>query len=156
TAGIIVYNTNLRRALRESKALAAESRQRLVRLQVAQGAHALDEGDWYGALVWFSEALTLDQGHPERERMHRLRIAAVLRQCPPLLQTWFHDAPVRHAEFSRDGRYVLTVSEDHTARVWDAATGEPAGPPLKHQGAVLHGDFRADGLAVVTASKDNT
>ena len=28
-----------------------------------------------------------------------------------------------HAEFSPDGRRVVTASADHTARVWDAATG---------------------------------
>ena len=38
------------------------------------------------------------------EEMHRFRLGALLRHCPPLVQVWFHDGPVRHAEFSRDGR----------------------------------------------------
>ena len=37
--------------------------------------------------------------------------------------------------FSRDGRRLATASEDGTARVWDAATGEPVTPLLPHGGA---------------------
>ena len=38
--------------------------------------------------------------------------------------------------FSPDGKTVLTGSDDKTARLWDAATGRPLGPPMTHQGAV--------------------
>src|SRR5262249_16338570 len=33
---------------------------------------------------------------------------------------------------SADGRYLLTSGGDFTARVWETATGAPAGPPFKH------------------------
>ena len=36
--------------------------------------------------------------------------------------------------FSPDGKTVLTGSEDKTARLWDAATGKPIGPPMHASG----------------------
>src|SRR5207237_93972 len=42
------------------------------------------------------------------------------------------------------------------ARVWDAATGEPVTPPLKHGGEVHYASFSPDGRRVATASEDGT
>ena len=63
-----------------------------------------------------------------------------------------HQDRVYDAEFSPDGLRVVTASEDKTARVWDASTGEPIGKPMTHQGIVKHAGFSPDGLRVVTAS----
>src|SRR5207248_125719 len=54
------------------------------------------------------------------------------------------------ANFSRDGRFVVTGSDDGTARVWDAATGEPVGPMLLHNGTVIQALFSPDGKHVLT------
>jgi WD40 repeat protein len=51
---------------------------------------------------------------------------------------------------------VVTASEDHTARVWNAATGEPLTNVLEHQAAVMIAAFSPDGTRVVTASEDYT
>jgi hypothetical protein len=156
TVGAIVHTVQLQKALGEVNHHAEESRQRLVRLHVAQGAHSLEDDDWFGALVWFAEALRLDEGREDREEMHRVRIAAVLRQCPRPVQLWFHDGPVWHAAFSPDGRQVLTTGEDGTAHVWDVGTGEAVGPPLRHKAAIWPGAFSPDGRSVVTAGRDGT
>ena len=36
--------------------------------------------------------------------------------------------------FSPDGKTILTGSDDGTARLWDAATGRPVGPPIRARG----------------------
>jgi WD40 repeat protein len=153
-AGGIVYEVRLSQALNEATNNAEESRRRLVRLQVAEGTHALDEGDWLGSLVWFAEALNLDPGDAKRERMHRARFGAVLRRCPRLILLGLHDAPVCAARFSPDGRLLITASEDQTAQVWDVRAGKSVGTPLRHDGAVLTAAFSPDGQAVVTAGAD--
>src|SRR5204863_189768 len=133
----------------------AEAEERQVRLNVAAGMQRVEDGDLFGSLPWLVEALRLDKKAPRRE-IDRTRLAAVLRQTPKLVQLWSHDGPVLYAEFSPDGRRVVTASADNTARVWDTSTGKPITPPLKHNGPVFHAAFSPDGRRVVTASADGT
>src|SRR5262249_11445063 len=58
--------------------------------------------------------------------------------------------------FSPDGKWIATASWDGTARLWFAATGEPAGPALQHRGEVLAVTFSPDGKRLVTGSRDGT
>jgi WD40 repeat protein len=53
-------------------------------------------------------------------------------------------------EYSRDGRRIVTGSEDRTARVWDAATGEAISPWLIHQYEIQAVQFAPDGERIVT------
>jgi WD40 repeat protein/tRNA A-37 threonylcarbamoyl transferase component Bud32 len=151
-----LYQVRLTQALNEATRSAEESRQRLVRLGVAEGGHALDDGDWPGSLAWFGEALQLDHGDARHEKIHRIRFGAVLRMCPRLILVGCHAGPVVEARFSPDGRYLVTASEDHTAQVWDLGAGQPFGLPLQHEGAVTAASFSPDGRAIVTASADGT
>jgi WD40 repeat protein len=131
-------------------------RKSLVRLSVANGNHYLDDEDEYGSLVWFARALQLEQD-AARQQVHRVRFAAVLRECPRLGQLWFHKDGVTDVAFSPDGRWVLTASADNTARVWDSRTGEPRfDAPLRHDYFVRRAAFSPDGERIVTASEDQT
>jgi WD40 repeat protein len=56
--------------------------------------------------------------------------------------------------FSPDGRSILTASSDHTARLWDVATGKPIGPPMRHDGPVVRAAFAGDGTMIHTATHD--
>ena len=69
-----------------------------------------------------------------------------------------HPPPSRlnEAVFSPDGKLVLTAGRDGTARLWDAATGQPVGDPLEHTDAVRAAAFRPDGKVILTGSSDRT
>jgi WD40 repeat protein len=58
--------------------------------------------------------------------------------------------------FRRDGQRLVTASNDGTARVWDAATGEPLVPPMRHRHFVRAAEFSPDGKWIVTASADGS
>jgi WD40 repeat protein len=67
-----------------------------------------------------------------------------------------HQQTVRDAEWSADGTRVATASDDGTAQVWDAATGQPVSPPLVHAKGVQRVAFDPAGDRVITASWDGT
>ena len=67
-----------------------------------------------------------------------------------------HGRAISSAAFSPDGRRIVTVSDDKTARVWDAESGKPVGEPMAHDNAINSAAFSPDGRRIVTASEDKT
>jgi WD40 repeat protein len=65
-----------------------------------------------------------------------------------------HSDYVNGAAFSPDGRYVLTGSGDHTAKLWDATTGKAIRTFNGHSGPINSVAFSADGKYVLTAGWD--
>jgi WD40 repeat protein/tetratricopeptide (TPR) repeat protein len=139
------------RQRRRAEDNAENSRRLLVRQYLASGTRLLDDGDLAGSLVWFAKALKHDGKDPHRAEMHSTRLAAVLRQCPRLVQVWFHDEPLRQAAFSPDGRRVVTVAAD-AARVWDAARGKLVFTCPKRDRDLGQALFSPDGRLLLTAT----
>src|SRR5262249_18571657 len=57
--------------------------------------------------------------------------------------------------FSPDRRTILTASWDGTARLWDAATGQPKGRPFAHQAKIEAAAFSPDGRTILTGGFDH-
>jgi WD40 repeat protein len=80
---------------------------------------------------------------PEGHRWHSRRVTNV--RCA-----------VNNAAWTPDGARIVTASVDHTARVWDAATGKEIARLEGHDGSVLSAAWSPDGVRLVTESDDNT
>jgi WD40 repeat protein/serine/threonine protein kinase len=121
----------------------------------------------------FSEANRLIEAHHDPDAVAYLsRIlssdphnSAALAWLASLLtyHTWMipafnmqHEGWVMSAQFSADGKLIVTASIDNTARVWDAQTGQLVGAPMKQEDQAASFQFSPDVQRILTASADNT
>lgn len=60
------------------------------------------------------------------------------------------------ASFGFFDRRIVTTSDDHTARLFDAETGQELRVLAGHRGNINSASFSVDGRRIVTASEDRT
>jgi WD40 repeat protein len=58
-------------------------------------------------------------------------------------------------QFNPNSARILAASADHSAKLWDAATGKLIAS-FAHQDEVFQAEFSRDGARILTASKDKT
>ena len=129
-------------------------------LSVVQDAGRLvDLGKKEQALAYLARALQLDDSSQAAKSWifdlllrGGFRTAAAPFTHPALAGT----DRILSAEFSPDGRFVVTASWNNAAQIWDTGSGKPAGRAMIHKGIVNFASFSPDGRLIVTASADNT
>jgi hypothetical protein len=151
---VLVYDFQLRGALAKIEARSEEQRRQIVQLNVQIGITEIDRGNGFMAALRFTEALRLDDGHPEREREHRVRIANVLQHCPRLLQLRVQDRQVLCTRLGATGGWIATVGSDHAVEVADVMTGRRVGPALQMDDLPTSAAINPDGslLAAIANS----
>jgi WD40 repeat protein len=79
------------------------------------------------------------------------RSSGTVRSTIDAHKTWIQDV-----EYSRDGQRLLTVGrQDHTARVWNVATGKLELTLSGHRDNLMEGSFSPDGRFIATAGVDH-
>jgi eukaryotic-like serine/threonine-protein kinase len=119
---------------------------------------ACEQNELEVGLLWIERCLADSEKGGVRDwaRLARASLAAWGPEVPRLNGVFSHDGEVALAIFSPDGQTILTASADRTARLWDAATGQPRSKPLGHDQRIRFAAFSPDGHTVVTASSDGT
>ncbi len=125
--------------------LASENRERLIRLNVANGIREMDHGRIAPALGWLSEALALTTNNPADTAIQRIRIHQLLARQPRLLHLLPHPGAVPTAEFSPDERRVVTACVDGTIRIWDLAHDEKPVAEFRQERPLRQVRFTRDG-----------
>ena len=114
-----------------TRELILEADQRVVRHYQDNGARLAEEGNISAALAWFHAAKERDLADPDRERLHRVRLGAFLREGPRPTHVWRLKLPVEAVAISPEGRRALLVTADE-GRLVDLQSGvvEPLTAPL--------------------------
>jgi WD40 repeat protein len=130
--------------------------QRLLEAYVAHATRSIAEGDLIGSLPWLAEALRKCAKAGVPEEPHRIRLSAVLEQCPRIVNLWIQPGAINHADFSPDGQRVVTALKLNRATLWDVAAGTRITEFIGHTNEVQMATFSPDGNRVLTASLDGT
>ncbi|RYE11617.1 MAG: WD40 repeat domain-containing protein, partial [Sphingobacteriales bacterium] len=67
-----------------------------------------------------------------------------------------HTDEINTANFSADGKRIVTCSGDHTAKLWDADQGFLLADLTGHRGYVFDAVFSPDGNRIATVANDST
>jgi WD40 repeat protein/serine/threonine protein kinase len=130
-----------------------EARRHIVALYTEQGRRALLDGHRQRALVYLAEAWRRG-GRDPALRFLLSRAGTALDQEVALLVG--HQNIVREARVAPGGRLVATVSDDNTARLWDASSGRLVRTLVGHRSWVRAASFSPRGDALLTVSWDGT
>ena len=130
----------------------AKARRETAEVLSTAGMTALEHGQPFLAMHQFAGAIKTVAEDTRFQENNRLRLGMLVRDVPRLRAILTGNT----AAFSPDGQRIVTASDDKTARVWDAATGQPLASLQGHTDGVRSAAFSPDGKRIVTASADKT
>jgi ankyrin repeat protein/WD40 repeat protein len=126
---------------------AMSSQRTLIDNEVANGLRQMNDGDEFGALLWFADSLRLETSILQRfwwkvrEWPHRFRIGSCVANSPSLISAW--DIGRSLAIVSNDSSMLATASGS-TVSVWSLPAGKLLTSSLANPGQVLKIAFSGD------------
>jgi WD40 repeat protein len=142
--------------LKEAKENLRQSNYRLAENYLERGRALAEQGEVARGLLWMVRGLEQVLGEDAAlEDTIRRNLSNWADHLHPLQAILAHQGSVLAVAFSPDGKTVLT-GDYQMARLWEAGTSRPLGPPLPHQDWVRSVAFSPDGKTVLTGSDDKT
>jgi WD40 repeat protein len=147
-----VFGLHEARAARELRAALDESRRLSASLTLERGLTLCEQGSVDRGVLWLARSLEMAAGTDRTELQTAIRanLAGWVRYLHPLRLCLEHPGGPRAIAYSGDGATIATGGADGSARLWDAATGAPIGPPLSHSCAVASVAFDRGGRLLLT------
>ena len=105
-------------------------------------------------LAWLARHIRLNPMDPVAAS-RALSMLSLHSFALPSFDPLVHSGPVNSAVFSPDGKTILTASDDHTARFWDSATGQPLGA-ITNEDAVVDARYAVGGTRLVLFTQKGT
>jgi WD40 repeat protein/serine/threonine protein kinase len=134
-----------------AQSLQGEAERKVIAQEEEQGRQALIAGDSLRAAVYLSAAYSAGVDTPA---LRYMLARALTSPSAEMHRFEGHTGPIQWVEVSPDGRTLLTVSDDHTAKLWDVETGELRRTLDDSAARLWRGHFDRAGKRVVTASFD--
>ena len=157
TAAVIEwrYTVNLQREAEQKRNDLLVSQSRFLVDRANQGNQAGDAGT---AMLLALQALPDTRSGVERPMVHEAQAAlfAAYQDLKERAVLKGHNGVLWRASFAPNGKRIVTASEDNTARVWNAESGDQLAILRGHTEGVRVASFSPDGRQLITASTDKT
>ena len=136
-------------ASREAQKKEVEIKTTLSASEFRQGSRAISEGHPSDALAYLARSSTDDPSNEAALTTMATLLASHSWMVPVICLQ-----PANSAAFSPDAKRIVTASDDGTAQIWDAQTGEPLTGLLQLGHKVTSVQFAPDGRRIFTAAGD--
>jgi WD40 repeat protein/serine/threonine protein kinase len=142
---------NLRSAL-------GESSRRMAMLHYERGQTACEQGDIGMGLLYFvaSWRAAVDAGDQNAAWLARMSLAAWRPHYPTLKGVVSPQGVLSWLACGPSGKVVAVGKDDNSVQMWDAVSGRPFGPQLRHRSPVLWAAFSPDGKTILTHCSDGS